>query len=105
LAVSRTIPLRLGVLAQVSDDALGLAAACGDLVDDSGHALSVDVHDADGRALAGKAQRPGAPHARSRRRHDANLVLEPHVSSRLNGPTILADSHAAINQQFSDPGR
>src|SRR5262245_32112243 len=74
-------PFGLGVLAQVGNDALGLASGRRDLANDGLDALLVDVDDRDSRALLSKSQRPGAAHARPRRGHDPNLVLEPHVPS------------------------
>ena len=66
---------REGVLPQIAGQREGAPAGRGDLGDDRLDPGLVDVGDPDRRSLAGKAQRPGPPHARSRRGDDADLVL------------------------------
>ena len=69
---------REGVLAQIADDAERPAARGGDLPHDGIDPGLIDVDHPDRRALAREAQRAGPPHPRSRRRDDADLVLQAH---------------------------
>jgi hypothetical protein len=64
---------RKGIGAQIARQRQRAAAARLDLVHDRADPGRVDIGDADRRALFGKTQRAGAPHARGRRRDNPDL--------------------------------
>ena len=66
------------VLPQVRNNPRGAAARLDDLRYDALNGFRIDVHNADGRPLPCKAQRPGAPHAGARCRHHADSSVQSH---------------------------
>src|SRR5262249_24375957 len=66
------------ILAQIGDDALGLAAGRNDFLDHGRDPGTVDIDDPDAGSLARKTNGAGATHSGAGCGHDADFILESH---------------------------